>query len=609
MPIIPTAPPVAPGDYPSVNPQAASAGWDSVAKGAAAAGQVAQFGLEIAKRVEQAQDHTLALKAENEIQSDIESVAESFAQRSDYDNFQKDSETAAIELRKKYEAQYGKNPRVWRAMAPHLEGQIGRMTRAVERRRFGLVVDQNKSDLDKNADISIRQIIASTDPAEKQSIRNEYAQKVQASVVNGLISRQEANDYENKFNYKVDASEVSAGLESENPTLVKQTLERIRNHEFKYLESENPAALNSMAGNAQKWLDTHDDLTKGMEASDAAWKAIMPNYPNLNDPIPVADLHDELRKNKALMSNPQAYAAAESDLSRRIQERNAQQSEFAKAHTDAVYKMYNAKKTPDEIYASREFMQLPDKEQAAFKSQIAEIQRSAEMRRRADEEYYLGKDARALSAFKAKMEIIFLQNAPSYWNDSDPANLVKMTESQITAKAAMYGPERTQKLLEDRRTLLKKGPEATYLVTVDERLKRSAKESKIIPQVEKPNEDQQKRYMIFEDEVQKRLTAFEATELKGSRKATPPEIEKIIDEVKMDRVYTPSTFGSDDSSLKILTPSDEESYVVVNNTKERMNQISKDRMDEIVGALRQAGERVSSEAIMETWIGMGRPKK
>ena len=102
--------------------------------------------------VQRAQLSVQMMKARNDIRDDIESAADSFAMRTDYEKFGDDAGKMVTQLHDKYFGLYGGNASLWSTVKPMLEYQANHFQRAVIMKGLGLMVDDGRAELDRSED-------------------------------------------------------------------------------------------------------------------------------------------------------------------------------------------------------------------------------------------------------------------------------------------------------------------------------------------------------------------------------------------------------------------------------------------------------------------------
>lgn len=147
------------------------------------------------------------------------------------------------------------------------------------------------------------------------------------------------------------------------------------------------------------------------------------------------------------------------------------------------------------------------------------------------------------------------------------------------------------------------GSDAKHLeiISTSERVKRAAIEAKIIGA--KPSEAQLTRLAQFEGEIDRRVRVFEAQDLGGKRKASSEELQRILDGVTKDVVYTPGFF-SDNTALRFDLPLGEQgdAYVKVGDTAVRISEIPGEARARIVRDLQLRRFPATEQAVAEMWV-------
>lgn len=149
-----------------------------------------------------------------------------------------------------------------------------------------------------------------------------------------------------------------------------------------------------------------------------------------------------------------------------------------------------------------------------------------------------------------------------------------------------------------------------YIQSTTDLVKGSAQSLGILPYKGKPSESQSKDFDEFQNAVQSRVAAFEASTLQGKRKASQDELRKILQEVEMDKVYR-SRIGPDKSGVPMVTVKPNEMpdvYVKVGDEEIYVSQIPVTQRSLIINALRAAGKAATEQNIAEYWVRGGKKK-
>lgn len=151
-----------------------------------------------------------------------------------------------------------------------------------------------------------------------------------------------------------------------------------------------------------------------------------------------------------------------------------------------------------------------------------------------------------------------------------------------------------------------------------EMVKNSAISLGILPTKGDGDETQKANFWKFQSAVDAKISAFEATDLGGKRKASQQELKKILQEVEMDKVYKPEWGRDPQKSVMAMKPDDlKDAYVVVtdiNKQTRRSEQIEvpivavpPDVRSAIVSKLQKRKMPVTEQSIVQLWVSGGRP--
>lgn len=102
-------------------------------------------------------------------------------------------------------------------------------------------------------------------------------------------------------------------------------------------------------------------------------------------------------------------------------------------------------------------------------------------------------------------------------------------------------------------------PKLSSTLTFNQRVQNTMQQSGVIRANKTPSElskEEAKTAALFETEAAKRVEAFELTELQGKRKATGEEVQQILDDMALRRVFV-SKFGRDEEKPTFLIADEE----------------------------------------------------
>lgn len=149
------------------------------------------------------------------------------------------------------------------------------------------------------------------------------------------------------------------------------------------------------------------------------------------------------------------------------------------------------------------------------------------------------------------------------------------------------------------------------ILSTVERVKQGAKSAGILPYEGKPDEDQAKQYGQFESTIDSRVRAYEATALGGKRKATSDELQKIIDQTLMDKVFVHRSILPDRADIPVSTLKPEDmtsAYVKSGNENIKLTSIPGEQRALIASKLQRRGIPVTEQTVADIWVKAGKPK-
>ena len=152
-------------------------------------------------------------------------------------------------------------------------------------------------------------------------------------------------------------------------------------------------------------------------------------------------------------------------------------------------------------------------------------------------------------------------------------------------------------------------PKRLEIFTITERIKAGARTLELLPvDGGKPTKEQAEGFALFQQKVEQRLRVFED---QVKRKASPDDLQKIIDEISNDTVSLYRGAWFDKTKVPTYAISDDNkmnAYVSVNGERIYVKAIPDAVRGVIVSEMQKAGRPVSERAIAEIWVKQGKPR-
>jgi len=152
-------------------------------------------------------------------------------------------------------------------------------------------------------------------------------------------------------------------------------------------------------------------------------------------------------------------------------------------------------------------------------------------------------------------------------------------------------------------------PQHTEILSAEERIAERAAQRGIIKRTGGKSEGQAEAFYRYRQDIQTRLRAFELTTLGGKRKASPEEVDKVIDQVDLD-IAAVEVFGGDPRMpVGVMSPAQlTTAYVMVGAEQVLLGAIPTAQRAAIVERLQRRGLPASEQTIAELWVAAGKPK-
>lgn len=156
--------------------------------------------------------------------------------------------------------------------------------------------------------------------------------------------------------------------------------------------------------------------------------------------------------------------------------------------------------------------------------------------------------------------------------------------------------------------------DGTQLTSNSEYLKQTAVRAGILPATGDGTPAQRTAFLNFTNEAQRLVRQFELTKLKGERRASRDELEKVVDGMLLNKVFLNKT-GVDPEvpigTLDIAHMSNDDLkdvYVTVKGKDISLIDIPGDKRKQIIAGLERDGEEPTEQAIAEVWVSMRKSK-
>lgn len=228
-----------------------------------------------------------------------------------------------------------------------------------------------------------------------------------------------------------------------------------------YFEETKGAIVGDALTDIEGKLDVASTEAAGTRGADAIWKTQGPKGDEA--PVNLDVMSDQARSQ--FENDPKTLKVVLQSLRERATEHNAAQQERRASNESAVWLRYNQGAKLDDLRTMPEYLALPGATQATIRQHVV------------DRAYELGQRARGLT--RQDLEDQRVSDAAterktwaSYWQYSDPVVLSKMSDAQVLNLTPEIGVEHVNRLMQQRRTLVK-SEEAVRTATIDDQLFKS----------------------------------------------------------------------------------------------------------------------------------------
>ena len=191
------------------------------------------------------------------------------------------------------------------------------------------------------------------------------------------------------------------------------------------------------------------------------------------------------------------------------------------------------------------------------------------------------------------------------FTNATPEQLAAMTPQELMRQYRPYFSDADMKKANDiilGAKGLKGGqanPVGLQLMTVQDSMKRAAREMGIIPPNDsKISDEQAVAYSNFQDAMQAKINQWESAN--GGKKASPEVLKALLNEEKANKVFVDEWFKDPEKSVASLNEGDK-AYVNVNGGKVYLSNIPAEYRAEAIAKIRARGLPVTEQRIANMW--------
>lgn len=263
-----------------MNPRLAGMPGQALERAGEQVSQAAGAEVQLADRMQRAQDSVLLLDAENKIQADIEQADSGLSTWTDFTKADDLKQSMAKSLTDKYSEQFSKDPRLWRYVEPYIGRELNQFNARVDVKRAKLISDYGDAALSESLARDSHMVSNATSIEERQKYEQHAMGQIQALEDAGTMTHVQAQAARSSFFKTNEQSQITRLTRSMNPDDVMKGIELLQNSEnFPHIPvSEQSGYL--MA--AYRWQDRLTNMVSKAQLNKAesdATTALQAKYP------------------------------------------------------------------------------------------------------------------------------------------------------------------------------------------------------------------------------------------------------------------------------------------------------------------------------------------
>jgi hypothetical protein len=268
-----------------MNPRIAGRPGEAVASAAEQTASVADFGMQVAERIQKAQDAVTLQDAGNSIDADIEQAHSGLANWTDYGSAGQMKQDTATALHEKYEEKYGNRPDLWRHIQNYLSQGLNSYDKQVDVKAADLTAKAGQAGLIQFQRGVVNK--AATEPT-LDGKNLEWAigdGQIDLMAANGIINSVQAESAKVSMRSNTIATEVERAANPMNaPEVMEAELARLKEYEGKgYIDPEEIARMQAHMGEAYKVALDRSERVDVSKQGDAVLSSLKAD-PTLKDP-------------------------------------------------------------------------------------------------------------------------------------------------------------------------------------------------------------------------------------------------------------------------------------------------------------------------------------
>lgn len=204
---------------PGMSPAAAAAPYRALSRAGESIRQTGEEFGRVASLIEEKEKKAAravkALKIETGLRNDIDSLAESFQMRTDYEAFEDDAGNQLKEIRAKYEADIGEDRELSLAFERVYAGQSSSLMRVVRDKKRQVITSEGIGQFEIQYNQALKDYAAEMSPEARELVRKQLQMKAYGLVNNSIMTLKQAETYIQNFDDEADAVRADQYIEAD----------------------------------------------------------------------------------------------------------------------------------------------------------------------------------------------------------------------------------------------------------------------------------------------------------------------------------------------------------------------------------------------------------
>jgi len=262
-----------------INPEIAGSPYGALSQTGAAISHSAEKIYDVDERARKKEEEAARVIKLSEVERDtkirLDSYAERFRGREDFDKFEGDADTWMNELKAEMEPKVAGDREASAAFAVYFNRQTAEFKRLARMKKIDIMVKKGLEDFDAAYDEALQDYTTTQDPNRKAVIRNELEIRGQLGVQSGFFFGRDLAKKMKQFDKDVQEASITTALGSENTEYIESIIQNIDKGEYPDLKAKEREIYKNT-------LRNHMDRVKAKKENEDDKKTIDETYKHLS---------------------------------------------------------------------------------------------------------------------------------------------------------------------------------------------------------------------------------------------------------------------------------------------------------------------------------------